>query len=371
LAAPGTQLNTWLHDAGDEIFAHYGAAYLFTVYFWEQFGDLAIQELMKHPADGLAGINAVLAMRDPLTSLDQFVLDWATANYLDDFAYGQAYGFEHIDLDRPEHQLEIDQSPFEVMQEIEQFGVAYISLDLQGQHTVAFAGDSVTELLPASPHSGDVMWYVPALNELDAQLTRSFDLTGLSQATLSFWAWYDLEDGYDFAYVSVSSDGGTTWELLPLDHAETGEYGPALTGHSARIDKNEAGWVQESVSLSAYAGGSVLIRFEVVSDSAIAEAGLAIDDITIREIGFLDDVETEDGNWQARGFVRTGHQVPQIWRLKLIRQGFAPHVVDLDLNDRSQGNWTLDFGEQGAVLVVTAQTPFVNDPAGYWLKVTP
>ena len=47
LGAPETRLNTWLPDGGDEIFAHYGAAYLFVVYFWEQYGDQAIQDLLS------------------------------------------------------------------------------------------------------------------------------------------------------------------------------------------------------------------------------------------------------------------------------------------------------------------------------------
>lgn len=371
LSAPETKLNTWLYDAGDEIFAHYGAAYLFVVYFWEQFGDQAIQELMRHPADGLAGFSAVLAERDPATSLDQFVLDWATANYLDDQEHARGFGYEHLTLERAEIQEEIDQSPHETLQVIEQFGVAYVDLQIEGEHTLAFAGDSTVELVPATPYSGETMWYVPGLNELDAQLTASFDLTGLTSASLNFRAWYELEEDYDFAYVSASTDAGATWDLLMPAHAEAGEYGPALTGQSADLDGNRDGWVEESVSLDAYAGNPVLLRFEVLSDSAMAESGFAVDDITIPELVFYDDVENGPGSWQSRGFVRTGRQVPQIWRLNLIVNGPTPRVVALDLDDGSQGKWDLDFGDQGAVLVVTAQTPFVTSPTNYWLAVDP
>lgn len=371
LSAPGTKLNTWLHDAGDEIFAHYGAAYMFVVYFWEQFGDLAIQDLMQQPADGLAGFSAVLAKQDPSLSLDQFVLDWATANYLDDPAFGPDYSYEHLTLANAEATDAITGAPFEALYDIEQFGVAYIELNLSGQHTLAFAGDSIATLVPAAPQSGEAMWYVPALDELDAQLTASFDLTNLTQANLNFSTWYDLEDGYDFAYVSASDDGGATWDvLLPAD-AQAGEYGPGLTGRSTNVDGNSGGWVNETVSLSAYAGAPVLIRFEVLSDSAIAETGFAIDDIAIPELGYFDDVETEASVWQAHGFVRTGHEVPQVWRLNLILSGPSPQVVALDPNDRSQGRWTVDLGDQGGTLVVTAQTPFVSEPANYWLAVDP
>lgn len=369
LERPGTRLNTWLHDAGDEIFAHYGASYLLLVYFWEQLGDTAIQRLMQQPADGLAGIGAVLDELNPGLTLDQFVLDWATANYLDDAAYGPRYEYQRLALETPEHTHEVYQAPFETLHSQEQFGVSYVRLDLQGQNSLRFAGDATAELLPVAPRSGEMMWFVPALNELDAQLTASFDLTGLTSANLNYWAWYDLEEDYDFAYVSISRDGGLTWDLLMPEHAGAGEFGPALSGRSDEEDDNVAGWVEETVSLSAYAGSQVLIRFELLSDSAIAETGFAIDDIAISELGYLNDVETDDGRWQAKGFVRTGHLLPQIWRLNLIVPGSAPQIVSLDLNDRDQGQWTVDLGQEGGILVITSQTPFVNEPADYWLAI--
>ncbi|MFN2221026.1 MAG: hypothetical protein ACK2UH_00615, partial [Candidatus Promineifilaceae bacterium] len=210
-----------------------------------------------------------------------------------------------------------------------------------------------------------------ALDELDAQLTASFDLTDLPQANLNFWTWYDLEDGYDFAYVSASSDGGTTWDVLMPASAQAGEYGPALSGRSTAVDGNSGGWIEETVSLAAFAGENVLIRFEVLSDSAIAETGFAVDDIAIPELGYFDNVENDASAWQARGFVRTGPQVPQIWRLNLVVPDPSPQVVALDLDNGSRGNWTVDLGEQGGTLIIIAQTPFVSDPTSYWLAVDP
>ena len=368
---PATPLNTWIEDAGDEVFAHYGAAYLFVVYFWEQLGDAAIQSLMRHPADGLAGISAVLAETDAELPLDQFVLDWATANYLDDGDYGPRYAYNRLDLDSPKHALEIDQAPFDSLQSLDQFSVDYALLDLQGATTLSFAGDTLAELLPTPPRSGDWMWFAPALDELDAQLTASFDLTGLTSAHLSFWAWYESEEGYDFAYVSISTDGGTTWDLLMPEHAEAGEYGPGLSGSSAEVEPNLNGWVEETISLSSYTGGPVLIRFEVLNDSAVAELGFAIDDISVSELGYLDDVETDDVDWQNRGFIRTGQFLPQIWRVNLIHRGSIPRVTNLDLDDRNQGKWTVDLGQEGGIMVITAQTPFVSEPADYWLAIDP
>jgi len=375
LDKPSTRLNTWLQDAGEEIFAHYGATYLFAVYFWEQLGDTAIQGLMQEPVDGLAGINAVLSEAAPGLPLDQFVLDWATANYLDDITFGSKYAYNRLDLERPRAAYEVRQAPFDTLETQDQFGVSYVELDLQGQFTMTFAGDTSNELLPVWAHSGESMWFAPPLNDLDAHMTAAFDLTGLTDANLGFWTWYDLEEGYDFAYISVSRDGGLSWDLLMPQHAVAGEFGPGLSGRSDEVEGNVGGWLEEHISLATYAGESILIRFEVLSDSAIAETGFAIDDIAIAELGYMDDVETANGEWQTNGFVRTGQLLPQIWGqiwgLNLILPGPSPQVMTLELNDRNQGQWTIDLGRDGAVLVITAQTPFVSNPADYWLAVDP
>ena len=63
-------------------------------------------------------------------------------------------------------------------------------------------------------------------------------------------------------------------------------------------------WVEESIDLTAYAGRKVLVRFEYVTDDAVYVDGILIDDLAIRELGFADDVEQEQG-WRAEGFVRT------------------------------------------------------------------
>ena len=59
LQAPETPLHRW--GSGESIYAHYAATYLFCVYFWEQLGEEAVQELARHPANGLAAVASVLA----------------------------------------------------------------------------------------------------------------------------------------------------------------------------------------------------------------------------------------------------------------------------------------------------------------------
>lgn len=71
----------------------------------------------------------------------------------------------------------------------------------------------------------------------DATLTRTLDLSGVDSATLTFDAWHDLADGWNYGYVSVSTDDGATWTALPTQTTISGSrygttYGSAFAGIS-------------------------------------------------------------------------------------------------------------------------------------------
>jgi hypothetical protein len=215
------------------------------------------------------------------------------------------------------------------------------------------------------------MWLAPPISELDARLDGTFDLSGLNSASLDFWIWYDLEDGYDFGYVSVSADHGESWELLMPNHASAGQYGPGFSGRSSDLPDEEDGWIFESISLNPYLGLEIMIRFETLTDSAISGAGMAIDDISIPEIDYYDDVEDDLNSWQSSGFVATDWRLPQEWSLHFIQEEPATLVTSLTLNSDNQGSWNLSVGEDGGVLAVVALAPHTSAKASYWLSIVP
>ncbi|MFZ0547684.1 MAG: hypothetical protein WAM60_19715, partial [Candidatus Promineifilaceae bacterium] len=371
LANPGIQLTSWEYEDDDLVFAHYGGAYLFNVYLWEQLGDAAVSALAHAPGNGMESVASVLHDYQPDLSFEDFFANWAVANYLDNSSADPRYHYENVRLSRPAHTVELKEKPYEVVNQINQFGVDYVEMNLQGEATVSFAGDSRLALTDAPPHSGEQMWFVPPIDDMNARLTGVFDLTGLSTATLSFWAWYDLEEDYDFAYLSISTDSGASWRLLVPDHATPGEYGPSYNGRSRDERDNEGGWVEESISLNSYTGREVWLRFDVMTDPAVTGRGFAIDDIRIPELNYTSDVENGPDGWQAEGFVQTGWLLPQEWEIRLMRTDTIGgiEVVPLPLNEQNQGQWTVDLGHDGGVLMITAITPFTEQPTAYWLVV--
>ncbi len=114
---------------------------------------------------------------------------------------------------------------------------------------------------------------------------------------LRFRARWDIEDGYDFADVQVSTDGGATYTDL-------GRY----TGDSG-------GWRDEIVDLSAYAGRDVVIALRYRTDELVDLPGVSIDDVA------LGGTAVSDGSDLGRLGPTSGQIRPQpveAWTLQLV-----------------------------------------------------
>ncbi len=183
-------------------------------------------------------------------------------------------------------------------------------------------------------------------NELNRTAVLSTDL-GAAKApvTLAFDAWWEIEAGWDFAYLEVSSDGGQNWmRKLPTDKAHMpakhGHDGkstlPGFTGISGDLDgdgKNESNatcdpkaelphgedkdgtkipdclvptWVRPSFDLSDVAGKQVQIRLRYYTDGAAVMRGMLIDNVEISGAEVAGDFENETAaGWKLDGFSRS------------------------------------------------------------------
>jgi hypothetical protein len=369
LARPDTRLDHWEYDE-DIIDAHYANSYLFAVYLWDQLGEMGVYELVRQPANGLASVGIILDGFQPDRSLEQFIADWTVANFLNDPASGDQYAYKNLKLIQPTLRDRIRVLPFKNLFELDQLAVHYIDLDHSGPLNLTFAGDTITELIDTPPAGGEQMWYAPPANDTHAQLTATFDLRQLDQATLEFDTWYDLEKDFDFAYLSVSSDQGSTWRVLSPHSWSSGDYGPGFTGSSTSMANNVNGWVHETITLDNFVGHEILIRFHVLTDFESVGRGFAIDNIAIPELGYSNDVETADNLWQGHGFVQTGWLLPQRWAVRLIHHGPVSQVDSLHLDAFNQFQETILLGHDGGTLVVIPLTPFVDETAYYWLQAS-
>lgn len=367
---PDIQLTTLQHDA-NVVGAHYAAAYLFTAYFFDRFGEATTRAVARHPGNGPAGFDAALAEAGSDLTFDEVFADWLVANYLNSIGREQGvYRYDTLDVPKLTTTSLRPGAPPQTTA-VHQYGADYFTLSGEAPLTLVLTGTQQTPVLDTRPRSGDYFWVSHPADESDMHLTRSLNLSDVDAATLSFWTWYDIEAGWDYGYVAVSGDGGERWDVLETasatrDNPQGNAFGPGYTGQSGAGEG--PAWVQETADLTPYAGEEIWLRFQYVTDDAVHNQGWAIDDVSVPEIGFHDDAEAGSDGWQAAGFSRMAGVLPQQFLAQQILLGPDDvRVTRLELDEEQNGRWTipLDAAHDKAVLIISGVTPFTRQTASY------
>ncbi len=383
LQMPDTQLNGWSSSPDLET-EHDGAAYLFMDYFAEHYGGYSIlKELLQDPAPPPANFDDVLAKNGYADRFTDVLSKWLVANFvanpsIDEGEYG--YPGIHIPGVTPQHL--VTSYPLSETDQVSQYAAEYYDLHPQSNKsetlTVHFNGAPTVRLVGNNPLNSTDEWWGNHADNMDSTLTRVFDLRSLKgqHATLQFATWFDLQQDHDYAYVEVSTDGGTNWKTLKGNFTTSSNpnglnWGSGYTGVSG--GGTAPAWVQESIDLTPYAGKKILLRFEEVTDNTINLQGFAVDQIRIPELNFQDYL-TSDNGWVSHGFVRTNNILPEHYQVQAIVYSgstFTLRTMDIDLAS-GQGTLTVPhFGGQvtRVVLVVSAYALDTVLQAHYQLEV--
>ena len=114
-------------------------------------------------------------------------------------------------------------------------------------------------------------------------LTNTIDLTTQSYASLSFWAKWDIEAGYDYTQIKISTNGGSTWTALAGNYTHPGTSSQ-VPGQPV-YDGTQSTWVQENIDLTAFLGHTIKLRYTLVSDGNVTGDGFYFDDVEVVTIG--------------------------------------------------------------------------------------
>jgi len=384
---PDTQLNTWAVEPRASA-AHYAASYLFFDYTAQRFGPDFTQAVIHAPQEGINGVQDVLNASEGGIKFEDLFADWAAANYLNDPSIENGrYSYPNEPTFRISREPVLAQYPITKTMQMSENATNYFSLQPAesatagtGDVTLYFTGTTTTKLLPVDAHSGHWMWYSNRADLADMTLTREVDLTSVDKATLSFWTWYDIEKNFDYGYVEASTDSGKTWDILPGKNSSTenpngASYGPAYTGRSGTAsDQAPAQWVQDQMDLTPYAHKKILLRFEYITDDAFNAPSWTVDDISIPEINFSDNIESGANGWDAKGFVRVDNVLPQKFIVQVVEKGSTTAIVRVPLDNQSRGQITISgFGKgvSHAELIVAAFAPTTTEQAGYEFGIVP
>lgn len=367
LSDPDLQLNHWSES---QTYRHYGQGYMLSRYIYDRLGADLFREFAGHPATGLAAIDALAEEHGLALNGDSLWMDWLVAlavrhreNLPERYALGNV-GLDHATM------TELPLGPADFDATVHQYAADYYQVSGSGPLTITFEGGSLVPLLDKPPLSGARFWYGGRSNYSESRLTRAVDLRGVERATLHYAVYHDIESQYDFAYVSISQDGGSTWQGLAADAMQRKgpAYDPSDVSPTERFYNGRSeGWILEEIDLSVYAGRQILLRFSYLTDSVIADRGFALDNIAIPEIGFYDDAESPADGWLAEGFVRAAGYLPQEWHLQLVT--FAdgqPVVTMLVPGEDGRLEYPLDVNGE-AILIVAASAPATLEPAIYRL----
>jgi hypothetical protein len=373
LAKPDQSLWFWSGKSAD-----YGQSFLYLEYIYEQMGEDFIKALVANPKNGLASIDDTLTEFKADRTADQLNADSYTAAFFNDPKLDSGrFAFQTPVIPEVQPRYEFTTLPSVYQGTVQQYGgVDIMTFAGKGEASLTFHGDQRVKLLPTDAHSGESFWWSDRYDSTFSTLTRSIDLSSTSTATLKYWAWYDIEEDWDYAYLLVSTDDGGHWDLIPATSSRSTDPNDQNLGYgfSGRNGGGkDAVWIEETADLGKYAGQKILLRFAMQNDLAVNNFGFAVDDLSIPQINWTDDAETADSAWASQGFVLTQNDVPQVWFVRAVEQHADGTVVVHDLEiANGTGKVDLNFDEFNRLVVfVIGQTRSTTIPASYQVSVGP
>lgn len=301
-------LNLW--DEGNNpnaVLADYGTAYSIMQFLHDRYGDDFMSRLHNDgDLQGLASLQAALAAEGD--DLYKVLHDYQSMTLLDkivgDSKRGVTIGVPKrrvttpslrstVNLANPRSYADAGAAPngadFVPLQKAD--GTVLKGRDLR---SLKFEGATTHPSLPLEwtvvsddPDSpGDPVLWSGNDSSLNVTAVTSV-VVPASSPTLTFEAKYGAEPDYDYGYVVVSNDGGVTYTPIAGDKTVAGPLGPGLNGETV-------GFEPHSFDLSAYAGQTVLLGFQYVSDGSVNAGGLFVDDVMVSGT-VVSDGSTLDG----------------------------------------------------------------------------
>ncbi|CAM3209384.1 immune inhibitor A domain-containing protein [Vibrio neptunius] len=217
------------------------------------------------------------------------------------------------------------------------------------------------------PYSGNFSFHSGKGDDLKNKMSRQLTLPQGSNVKLVFKAWYQIEKDYDYARVLINGQ--------PIAGNITTMDDPYNTGLVPAIGGESAGWVDAEFDLSQWAGQTVELSFDYVTDGGLAMEGLHIDNISIEADGtstLIDDAEGKSsfalsGYRLNDGFNEAAHYYLLQWRshndvdeglnnIKRFGQlmSFEPGLIVWYVDESMTDNWVGKHPGEGWLGVVDA-----------------
>ena len=376
LRRPDASLVNWPDHLGANVGLNYGASALFAHYLREKYApNGGLQDLLAIEADGIAAVDEFLSARNavaPNGGAAEFravFADWMVANRLD--LESGPYGYDGLEVEASitRRQKADGEGP---MESLAQYGIDYVEIqDADESGVVHFEGSAMTPLL-ATDVEGEC-WWSNRGDSISATLTRRLTIPTTapdgSHPTLAYRYWHDIEEEWDYLYVSVSTDGGKSWDVL--EATGTTDSNPVGNSYGYGYTGDSKGWQDGKASLAAYAGRDALVRFHYVTDDAINGPGFCVQGMRLSG----DDLDSDVVGWEPEGFVLVNNRIQQDWIVWVLGDGPEPSATRMSLqrdpeNDAYAGSVPIAEAKgQGLVVAVAPTAPATMEEGQYRLWV--
>jgi immune inhibitor A len=142
---------------------------------------------------------------------------------------------------------------------------------------------------------GEKFFYSDKGDDLNNTMTRDVDGGGALTAKVR----YSIEEGWDYAFLEASSDGGQTWTPVPTSLSYTGEDQSGFNGSGAGISGTSHGaWLDLTATVP---DGTNALRWRYQTDGATALNGFQVDNVTLGG-QLIGGAETDEEGWALDGF---------------------------------------------------------------------
>jgi immune inhibitor InhA-like protein len=307
---PENSLTLWgdQTDFPSEALCDYGATDVMMALLADRFGPEFMGELHRNDLHGFEGVQALLQAAGSDLSINELVDTWAALAALDGILDDGAtlHGAEGSDFQVSTLDATINWDNDQAFSSpgAPPNGSDYVRLrngsgflSAGRIHRIGFAGASELPTLPIEwtvdpeppGQPGDPALFSGTGDNLDRSIVREIAVPSGSPQ-LTFEADWSLEDGFDYSYVQLSTDGGETYFTIPCSDQAEGPLGSAFNGVSG-------GFLNVSCDLSTWAGQSVVLAFRLVTDGSFFLDGFWLDDVTL-DGTLLSDGSTLDG-WSS------------------------------------------------------------------------
>ncbi|MBP2329883.1 hypothetical protein JOF56_010268 [Kibdelosporangium banguiense] len=292
---PENSLNLWGDgDNPNAVLADYGIAYSFMLFLYDRYGLDIMSKLHRDGAkQGLASLDAALDA-EGAPDMYKVLHDFQSMALLDKIVesrHGIVLGVDKKRVTTPSLRstLNLANTTLNRTPGAAPNGADYVplqgadkkvipgwnlrSLSFEGAKTLPSLPLKWTSVTNDADRPGNAVLWSGDGNNTNATAVLSVTVP-TADPTLRFLAKYGAEFGFDYGYVVVSTDGGATYTPVAGDKTVPAPLGPGLNGTTA-------GFQPHTFNLSAYAGQTVLLGFQYVSDGGVNEGGLKIDDVTL------------------------------------------------------------------------------------------